>query len=237
MKTGLKIPLTILLVSLLLPIGQAYAETIIQVGVVDLDLDNNKEEPHLLNLKQAAKTLNVQLELIQLPDARSHHLAEEGQLGGEAFPYDLPNRQASSMMKVNVPIEKTELWVWVHKSNSCLSDHRRLNQLKPVGVNGIPYFELFYQLSNVGHAKVQHAESMLEMLNRQRADYFPASKKAVAYLFNEVQRTDLKACFEHPYIEIQSYFYLNKQYQHLIEPFEQQLRKVIQQHTDDDTLK
>ncbi|MGY5452512.1 hypothetical protein ACVFI8_16445 [Agarivorans sp. MS3-6] len=205
-----------------------------KVGSIDLDMDNSEEEPWLDYLHEAAANLDITLQVIELPEARAHHLAIMGELDAEAFPYDIPSRESPQMIKVNVPIETAKLWVWVHINQQCISDPAQLKNLQPVGTHGIPYFDIFYQLSEVGYSKVPSTELMVEMLSRGRADYFAATHDAVHFLLSEEQRLLIKHCLDAPYIEIQSHLYLHKKHQAIVSLFEQELNRVISLHPEHD---
>jgi hypothetical protein len=210
------------------------AAPLMKIGVIDQDLDSGEDEPGLDYLVEAAANIDIQLELIPLPEARAHYLVQHGELDGEAFPYDFPGHDSTNMIRIDVPIESSSLWIWVPSDQNCVSDPQQLKSFKPVGLNGIPYFNMFYDLSEVGHEKVATPLHMVKMLRRGRADYFPASKRSVEFLLDDVEKLQIKPCFDSPYVTIQSYFYLSNKHRAIAELFQQELAEVVSQYPDDD---
>ncbi len=210
------------------------AAALMKVAVLDYDLDSGEDEPGLDYLSEAAENIDIELELIPLPEARAHRLVQNGELDGEAFPYDIPGRDSNNMIKIDVPIERSSLWIWVPSEQNCVSDPQQLKNFKPVGLNGIPYFNMFYNISEMGHEKVSTPQQMVEMLRRGRADYFPASKRSVEFLLDDVEKLQIKPCFGSPYVTIQSYFYLSDKHRAIAELFQQELAEVVSQYPDDD---
>ncbi|MDO6763057.1 hypothetical protein [Agarivorans sp. 1_MG-2023] len=210
------------------------AAALMKVAVLDFDLDEGEDEPGLDYLVEAARQIDIELELIPLPEARASRLLELNLLDGEAFPYDFPSRKSDNMLKIDVPIESSKLWIWVPQDQNCVAHPDQLSNFKPVGLNGIPYFNIFYQLSEVGFEKVSSPKLMVEMLRRGRADYFAASKRSVEFIYSAQERQQIKPCFDQHFIEITSYFYLNKKHQAIAELLEQELLEVVNSHPDDD---
>ncbi|WP_220718602.1 hypothetical protein [Agarivorans litoreus] len=205
-----------------------------KIAVLDYDLDSSEDEPGLNYLVEAAAKMDIKLELIPLPETRAHRLVQHGELDGEAFPYEISGHDSSHMIKIDVPIESSSLWIWVPETHSCPSDPNQLSNFKPVGLNGIPYFGIFYQLSEVGFEKVSTPHIMVKMLRRHRADYFPASKRSIEFLLDETDQALIKPCFKEPFITITSYFYLNEKHHAIAEQFKQKLAEAVSLHSDDD---
>lgn len=227
-------PTRLLILSFLFTPFFINAAALMKVAVLDYDLDSGEDEPGLDYLVEAAAQIDIELELIPLPEARAHRLVQNGELDGEAFPYEIPTRDSSHMIKIDVPIESSSLWIWVPHDQNCVNDPNQLSNFKPVGLNGIPYFDIFYQLSEMGFEKVSTPHIMVEMLRRGRADYFPATKRSVEFLLDETDQALIKPCFNEPFITITSYFYLNEKHHAIADLFQQELAEVVSLHPDDD---
>lgn len=219
--------------TLLFMSSAAFSTQTLKVALIDHDLDVG-EEASVKSLKLAANNLNIALQLLPLPEIRAEHLIEYDELDGEAFAYDIPGRQAKNMFKIDVPIESSALWIWVHQSQSCIEELGELAQLKPIGITGIPYFEMFYQLSEVGHEKVSKPDKLVTMLRLGRADYFAATKRSIRNLLDELEQQQIKSCFKQAYTTITSYFYLNNKHQQLAQAFTEELSKTILIYPDED---
>ncbi len=225
--------LIILCWTLLFLSSSALATQTFKIALIDHDLDAG-EETTIKSLKLAASNLNIALQLISLPEKRAEHLMEHDELDGEAFAYEIPGRQPKNMIKINVPIESSALWIWVHQSQTCIEDPAELNHLKPVGITGIPYFEMFYQLSEKGYEKVSSSHKLVKMLRLGRADYFAATKRSISHLFDELEQQQVKSCFKQAYTTLTSYFYLNNKHQQIAQAFTQELNKTILIYADND---
>jgi len=205
----------------------------LKVALIDHDLDAG-EEANIKSLKIAARNLNITLQLLPLPEIRAEHLMEHNELDGEAFAYEIPGRRPKNMFKIDVPIESSALWIWVHQNQTCIEDPAQLTQLKPVGITGIPYFEIFYQLSEVGYEKVSNPHKLVTMLRLGRADYFAATKRSIKNLLDDIEQQQIKTCLNQAYTNITSYFYLNNRHQEIAKAFTQELSKAILIYPDDD---
>ncbi|WP_427977715.1 hypothetical protein [Agarivorans sp.] len=222
--------------TLLLLSSPALGAQTLKVALIDHDLDAG-EEASIKSLKLAASSLNIALQLLPLPEIRAEHLMEYDELDGEAFAYEIPGRQTRNMFKIDVPIESSALWIWVHQSQACIEDPVQLAHFKPVGITGIPYFEIFYQLSEVGYEKVSNPHKLVTMLRLGRADYFAATKRSINNLLDELEQQQIKTCFNQAYTTITSYFYLNNRHQEIAKALTQELSKAILIYPDDDANK
>lgn len=194
-----------------------------------IGIRNDVHDPGMLKaaewIKEAVQASGHKIQFDYLPAKRSLKLASIGYLDGEFYRHTFVETKFPSLVRVDIPLGKFDYDVWIYAGNNCMEDIDALEQLKPVGIRGVVFFEDFiYPKSDVGYEEVANIGQAMEILQRGRADYTVHNKSVIEF-HSKKSSVKLRNCFDTPLFSKYFYLYLHESNRHLVESIEQTLRE------------
>jgi len=170
-------------------------------------------------VQRAFDIAKIDVKFEVLPGERSLRESSLGHIDGELHRDVGVMKEFNTLLRINVPIQKYELWVLMNKDDQCPVDVAELYKLKPIGVLGTHYFDQIYERSQAGFYKAPSIDSIAKMLDLKRGDYTVAPDSYTKY-YSDQKQFAFKKCFDHPYMLITTYTYLHERNSHLIKILE-----------------
>jgi ABC-type amino acid transport substrate-binding protein len=178
-------------------------------------------------VQRAGQRIGFNIDYVELPLKRSLHIADLGELDGEFHRHTVIEARHPTLLRVDVPLYYYDYWVWVPQTSTCMTDRQALQQLKPIGVSGIEFYQKYvYPYSQVGHEEASSLELAIKMLQRGRADYLVQGHAIIESLRKDTGII-LQPCLSKPYLSLPFYLYLHESNSALIPNFERALKAVM----------
>jgi len=207
----------------------AEAERVLRIGIPGEDIFFVQQGQWVI---EAADQLGYRIEFVSLPPARSLLMAARGDIDGDLLRQPLALKGYHSLIPVQVPLIKLDYWFHQLADRRCPTSERELKNLKPVGVLGLKYFDLIYNMSDVGFEQVADYGAAIKMLKAGRAGYLAALKHPRTQIWAERFGTPLKVCLPRPVLSLEGYLILHEKHKDLIPQLETALASVIEAHKD-----
>lgn len=173
----------------------------------------------------AFQLAGLSIQWVKMPNQRGLYEAAAGNLDGVAFRHPNAVAKLTTLIPIPVPIKTLRYWVYMHEDKDC-GTRQDLPQLQPVGVLGLIYSSIVYEISEVGHQQVSTTPQALTMLLAGRADYVVAPSIAHNWM-ERLSGARLQACFQAPLFSLNGYTYLNEENRELLPKLTDAYRQIF----------
>lgn len=172
---------------------------------------------------------HAQLELLwqELPVKRSLLSANKGLLDGDIARVRWAVETMQNLRAVAEPLGTLQFWVMVPHHKNC-PPKNKLDTLIAIGINGLYAHELFISKNPDHWIKAPDLDSMLKMLDKDRASY----TKVPALALSTSVKGRLKPCYDQPQEQVSYHLMLHKRHQQQLEKLSNALQQVKQLHPD-----
>jgi polar amino acid transport system substrate-binding protein len=216
-----------LLLALILAIGlpnNGCADSVLQLANFSIGKQSLSEKV----LEQAYKRLNIKMNIVYFPAARTLWLANNGTVDGEVARLAGVEKTYSNLLRVNVPVAIISMSVYTKaRTNFTVQGWQSLTPYRIAYLRGIKVIE--NKLQGLSAEGVTSHEQALMMLEHDRVDVVIADANQAFMILPTYP--DIKMLTP-PVYSFPVYHYLNKKHADLVP----KLEAVLQQMTDDKTI-
>lgn len=184
--------------------------------------------PNLTNIIEKAFALaELKLAWHDLPVKRSLVSANQGILDGDIARVHWAVDTLKNLRAVTEPLSTLQFWIMVPPYKDCPAKDK-LSTLMAIGVNGFYAHELYISQNPQQWIKAPDIDSMLKMLDKNRASY----TKVPTVALDSIVKGRLKPCYDAPIEQVSVHLLLHKRHQPKLEKLSAALKVVKQMHPD-----
>jgi len=176
-------------------------------------------------LRQAFDYAGYHLQLVPLPAQRGLRYAAAGKLDGEFIRRREDITAFSSLLPIDEPLRRVELWVWMLTDNQCPSTLQNLHKFSMATVLSYGFTKALPASADSKKVQTNSIVSSLRVLQAGRVDYVVFDQRGMEY-YRQLLDLDIKTCFEQPLSTINYFSFMHTKHRDKLPALTEALRRV-----------